>query len=56
MVLEQKPGPQEGVKGWWGVHSQKSRMIIWTPEDGFYVYIVSHIERRASTEVEDERS
>lgn len=37
MVLEKKDGE---VKGWWGVHSQKSRMVIYTPEEGFYIYIV----------------
>jgi hypothetical protein len=37
MVLEKK---EEKSKGWWGVHSQKSRMVIWTPEEGFYIYIV----------------
>lgn len=37
MVLEKKDGQ---AKGWWGVHSQKSRMVIWTPEEGFYIYIV----------------
>jgi hypothetical protein len=39
------------VKGWWGVHSHKSRMIIWTPEQGYFVYIVSpdhHIKQIAS--------
>ena len=39
MVLEKKDGE---VKGWWGVHSQKSRMVIWTPEEGFYIYIVRY--------------
>lgn len=39
MVLEKE---EEKSKGWWGVHSQKSRMVIWTPEEGFYIYIVCH--------------
>ena len=38
MVLEKNDGE---VKVWWGVHSQKSSMVIWTPEEGFYIYIVS---------------
>lgn len=41
MVLAE-PAGSEGATGWWGVHSQKSRMVIWTPEEGFFVYIVCH--------------
>jgi hypothetical protein len=28
------------TKGWWGVHSHKSRMIIWSPEPEYFIYIV----------------
>jgi len=50
MVLEKKDGK---VKDWWGVHSQKSRMVIWTPEEGFYIYIVRHSKYRRVRLIEE---
>jgi hypothetical protein len=28
-------------KKWWGVHAQRSRLIIFSPEPQFFIYLVS---------------
>lgn len=52
MVLSDESG---GKEGWWGVHSHKSRMIIYSPESGFYIYLVTPTACRLAAHCTDPR-
>jgi hypothetical protein len=41
MVIKDEFEEQHDKKDWWSVHAQKSRMIVYTPEEDFHIYLVS---------------
>lgn len=51
MVLEN----DGGKSGWWGIHSSKSRMIIYSPEEGFYIYLVRQVTQDRTRTSADSR-
>jgi len=46
-----KEKAREPGSDWYSVHSQKSRLVIYSPEKDFYIYVVSRAVRLNSKEL-----